>query len=114
MHDAHLSWCVDDGNEFLEMPANETVVENPVLILQALEERVLAERLLAHVELGVCATTLLLEGVYAIREVSGEAKRPAFRGGKRGALVKPGMDEDGVSAEGDTKNAVGGSRHRRR
>ena len=69
--DAHLSWCVDDGNEFLEMPANETVVEDPVLILQALEERVLAEGLGARVELVVRALTLLLEGVDAIGQAAG-------------------------------------------
>ena len=107
MHDAHLSWCVDDGNEFLEMPAKETVVEDPVLILQALEERVLAEGLLARAELIIRAPALLFEVVDAMRKAAGEPECSALRRAERGAFVKSGVGEDGVSAEGDSEDGPG-------
>ena len=102
MHDAHLSWCVDDGNEFLEMPANETVVEDPVLILQALEERVLPERVIARFELVVGPIALLIEGVDRVGEASREAKCLALSDGKPGALVPSGAGKNGIASEGDT------------
>ena len=49
------------------MPAEEAVVEDPVLVFETLEERVLAEWVLASTELVVRALTLFFKRVDTVR-----------------------------------------------
>ena len=49
-----------------------------------------------------------------MREAAGEPECSALRRAERGALVKSGVCEDGVSAEGDSEDAVGSCGHYRR
>ena len=95
------------------MPAKQSVVQDPVLVLEALQERVLANRLVADAELVVCSLTLLLEGVDSMRETSSETKGPTFRGREPSALVEAGMCENAIAAQGYSEDSVRRRGHRR-
>ena len=67
------------------MPAEETVVEDPVLVLEALQEGVAPDGCVAGLELVVGALALLLESVDAVGEPPGEPEGFALVHGERGA-----------------------------
>ena len=70
----HLCRGIDNGHQLFQVPRNERIVQNPVLVLHALEECVLAQGVIARAQLRVCALALLLERVYAVWEAADEPK----------------------------------------
>ena len=56
----YLCGGIDDRNEFFDVSAEQAVVQDPVLVLQALHERVFADGLGAGAELVVRPFALLL------------------------------------------------------
>ena len=93
----HLSRRIDDGYKLLQVPADEGIIQDPILVLETVEEGVLAQGVLARAELVVCALTLLLEVVDAIWESSGESKSSPFGMGEASAFVESGVGEDAVA-----------------
>lgn len=81
------------------MPQQQSVVEDPVLLLQALEEGVLPERRIARHELIVSPFTLFFEGIDLEREASCEAECLALLEGERGTLVPPRTGQDRLSSQ---------------
>ena len=57
----YLGWRVDDRDKFTEMACDQLIIQNPVLILQALEKGVLAQKRIAGLKLIVCSVALLTE-----------------------------------------------------
>lgn len=91
------------------MSREKSVVEDPVLVLEALQERILPEGLFARLQLVVSSITLLIERVYPEGQTTGQPERLTFIEGERGALVPAGAGEDGLAAKSD---AVGDLRVR--
>lgn len=108
---AHLSGGIYDRDELLQVSAEEPVVEGPVLVFQALQKGVLADRSVARGELVVRAAALLLERVDAEGEAPGETEGLALCDGECGALVEARVGEDGVAAQCDTQDSRCGGRH---
>lgn len=73
-----LRRCVDNGDELFEVPPEERIVEDPVLVLEAMQERVAPNGCVAGLELIVRALALLFERVDAIRQSAGQPERLAL------------------------------------
>ena len=84
-----LGGSIDDRDELLQVPLDQGVIQDPVLVFQALrngqwrashrtvcetnlEERVLANGCIPRFELIICALTLLIEGIDTVWQTSSE------------------------------------------
>lgn len=74
----YLGGGIDDRNELPQMSRDERVVQDPVLVAQALQERVLRQVALLAFQLVPGTFTLLIEGIYPIWQTAKETKGPTF------------------------------------
>ena len=84
----HLCGGINDRNELLQVPSQQRIIQRPILVLQALQECVLAYRRITGSELFVGSLALLVEGIGAIREPADQSKRCALAGWEPGAFVE--------------------------
>ena len=88
------------------MFAQQCEIQNPVLVLQALEKAILVKGGLLTVQLVVGPLALFVEGSDFERQSAVKTKFAAFLQGEGGALVESGIGEQGFSAQRDS---AGGS-----
>ena len=84
----HLCRGINDRNELLQVPRQQRIIQRPILVLQALQECVLAYRRVAGSELFVSSLALLVKGIRAIREPADQSKRCALAGREPGPFVE--------------------------
>lgn len=83
------------------MSADKTVIQGPILVLQALQERILPQRCIAGLELIVRAPALLVQRIHAIWQTTCKSERPTLCGREAGALIETRVSEDSIATEGN-------------
>lgn len=76
--ETHFSRSIDDGNKLAQVSRNKGVIQNPVLISQALQERVLLKITFLRFELIEGTSTLLVESIETMRQSSCKTKGSSF------------------------------------
>ena len=89
------------------MARYEGVVQDPVLILETLEEGVLANGRFSCLKLVIGALTLFVEGVDPPWKATGQAKRLSLLDGESGSLVPSRAIQDGVSSQSNFEDVRG-------
>ena len=74
----YLGWSVDDRNQLLQVFRDQSIVEDPVLIAQALKEGILREVVPARLKLVPSALALLVDGVDPVRQAASKPKGSAL------------------------------------
>lgn len=102
-----LSGRIYDWDELPQVAPQQRVIQHPVLVLQALQKRVLPDWSLPRPELVVRACALLVDGVDAGGQTAGKAKGFALGDSEGGALVEARAGKEGSTTEGDTERRSG-------
>lgn len=70
----HLGRCVNNRDQFSQMSAQKSIVEDPILLFQALQKAVLSNGGIPALYLIPGPLALLVESIHAARETPGEPK----------------------------------------
>ena len=87
---------VYDRDELTQVARYQRVVERPVLVTKALEERILGEIVCLRVELVVRAIALLVESVDAMGKPAGQPESCSLYGGKAGSYTYQLADSNDI------------------
>jgi hypothetical protein len=101
-----LGWSINYGHEFFEMTAKKVIEEDQILLLETLQEGVLAQRRVAGQELIICSPTLVIKVIDLVRETPDDTQLLALPHGKGGAFIPAGIHENRFTAEGDTNDFI--------